>query len=181
MQLSQKKFLTDDEITQLLKNLKTVKNQLHVMAVKFALYTGARSAEVLEVTTSDLHANGSVYIIGKKNSNDKTVPLPRPFFERLRKYAKTLPAGSKLFPIKTRMFRHIWALVTPNKEKSLHCLRHTMGVKLYNNCEDVHAVKTVMGHKAISSSMRYLEFVESNKKLKSSIKGMWSNKLDSVS
>jgi len=178
MKLTQTKFLTDDELDQLRKNLAMTRNQFHVLLVEFALFTGARSAEIVEVRTSDLNNNGTVTIKGKKGSNDKTVPLPPAFFQRLKKYVSTIKNGGNIFPVSTRMFRKIWANVTPNKDKSLHSLRHTMGVKLYNNCEDIHAVKTMLGHKNISSSMVYLDFIEGNRKLKNSIKNMWNKKLD---
>lgn len=178
--MTQNKFLTDEELKQLRMNLKNTSNSFHVLLVEFALYTGARQSEILEVATNQLNNNGTVTIFGKKGSNDKTIPLPPMFFQKLKKHASTVASGELLFPIQTRMFRHIWSLVTPNKNKGLHSLRHTMGVKLYNNCENIHAVKTMLGHKNIQNTMVYLDYVESSKKLKTSIKGMWSNKLDNA-
>ena len=179
MNLTQNKFLTDTEIKELKRNLKNEKNQVHVLMIELAMFTGARSAEILEVTTDDF-PGAAVVIHGKKNSKNRTVPLPPAFAEKLAKFVKTIEPGAKLFPVSTRQFRKIWQKLTPNKEKSLHSLRHTMGVKLYNNCEDLHTVQTMLGHKGVQNTMVYLDYVEGNKKLKKSIKGMWSNKLDHV-
>lgn len=177
MNFTQNKFLNDEEIRQLRNNLATEKNPFYVLVIEAALYTGARSAEILEITTCDIN-KGMVTIRGKKNSNDRTVPLPAAYFKKLQAHAKTCEAGSRIFNITTRTFRRIWNLVRPSVNKTLHSLRHTMGVKLYNNCEDIHAVKTMLGHKNVQNTMTYLDYVEGNKKLKTSIKGMWSNKLD---
>lgn len=179
MNLTRNKFLTDDELKQLKWNLKHERNQFHILLVEFALYTGARSAEIVEVVKEDL-SKGTVTIYGKKNSNDRTILLPPAFFKRLETYVKTLENGRKLFPITTRAFRKIWCKVTPNRAKTLHSLRHTMGVKLYNNCSDIHVVRTILGHKSISNTMCYLEYVDSIKKQKQSIAGMWNKKLDNV-
>lgn len=176
--LTQNKFLTDNEIKELKRNLSWTKNRVHVMMIEFALYTGARQSEILEVVARDLNDDGTVIIHGKKGSNNRSVPLPANFYSRLKAFVKGLEANDKIFPVATRTFRHVWKQVTPNKLKSLHCLRHTMGVKLYNNCESIHTVKYFLGHKSITNSMVYLDFVESSRKAKKSINGMWSRKLD---
>lgn len=179
MKLTQNKFLTDEEIKLLKWQLKQEDNQTHVLMVEMAMFSGARSAEILEITKADV-SHGCVTIRGKKGGNDRTVPLPPSFFQKLKKFIKSFDDGDRIFPYTTQMFRYIWKKLSPNKNKSLHCLRHTMGAKLYNNCEDIHAVKTLLGHKNIQNTMVYLDYVEGNKKLKQSIKGMWSNKLDSA-
>ena len=175
--LTQNKFLSDKELDQLRMNLKNERNKVHVLMVELALFTGARSAEILEVKTEDFNGK-TVVIYGKKNSNNRTIPLSPAFAEKLSKYVKGLEEGSLLFPVSTRQFRKVWKKLTPNNNKSLHCLRHTNGVKLYNNCESLHTVKTMLGHVAISSSMLYLDFIEGDRKLKKAISGMWCNKLD---
>jgi len=177
MNLTQNKFLTDKELKDLKINLSNESNKVHVLMVELALFTGARSAEILAVTTDDFNGE-TVVIHGKKNSNDRTVPLPKNFVFKLKEYMKNISEGEHIFPVSTRQFRNVWKKLTPNKGKSLHSLRHTHGVKLYNNCEDLHTVKTVLGHKNVKNTMVYLDYVEGNKKVKKAISGMWSKKLD---
>ena len=105
--LTQNKFLSDKELDQLRMNLKNESNKVHVLMVELALFTGARSAEILEVKTEDFNGK-TVVIYGKKNSNNRTIPLSPAFAEKLSKYVKGLEEGSLLFPVSTRQFRKVW-------------------------------------------------------------------------
>lgn len=176
--LTQKKFLTDEEIKKLLETLKRHRGTRDSLVMSLALFSGARSAEVLQVRKQDL-MQGSVFIRAVKGSNDRLIPLPPWVYEDLSTFAQDLPNDSPLFPISTRHFRRIWHWYRPCK-KGLHALRHTFGVRAYNNCEDLHAVKGLLGHKAYQSTLVYLNYVQSQRTLRKKVKGMWDKKLDAA-
>jgi len=177
--LTQNKFLTDAEIHQFKMLCENHTGERDSILLRLSFYTGARPAEVLQIRPTDLSHN-KVTIFGKKNSNDRTVPLPGNFYKELLHYVTKQHTGSekKIFPISTRRFATIWDNWKPGGcSKSLKSLRHTFGVKLYLNCRDIMKVKYVLGHVTISSSMHYLTYVESMLGLKSAIIGMWEGEM----
>ena len=175
--LTQNKFLNDGEVQQLLKLCNKHKGKRDSIMLRFALFTGARQAEVLDVKKADF-GRGCVTIRGIKGSNNRTAILSPEFFTEISKFMEAMKDGDSLFPITTRTFRHIWQQWSPNRNKSGHCLRHTFGVRLYNNCEDIHLVKTALGHCSIQNTMKYLEFVESQRQMVTAVQGMWEKGLD---
>ncbi len=177
--LTQNKFLSDDEITRFKTLCEKHKGTRDSILLRLSFYTGARPAEVLEIRPCDISKN-QVTIFGKKNSNDRTVPIPNTFYKELLHYVTESHTKSehKIFTISTRRFQTIWDTWKPSKEKSLKSLRHTFGVKLYHNCRDIMKVKYMLGHVSISNTLVYLNYVENMVGLKTAIKGMWNKSLD---
>ena len=177
--LTQNKFLTDHEIERLKVSCEKHKGERDSILIRLSFYTGARPAEVLQVRPCDL-SNNQVTIFGKKNSDDRTVPVPATYYKELLYYVteQHIQDKEKIFPITTRRFAHIWDNWKPSKDKSLKSLRHTFGVKLYHNCRDIMKVKYMLGHKNIKNTLVYLTYVESIMGLKLAIRGMWNKPLD---
>lgn len=182
IQITENKHLNDPEIDYFLALLKRHKNERDSIMLRIALYTGARGCELLQIRVKDF-SKGSVTVKGAKGSNDRTLPLTSDdylFPLEIQNYIKTnsLKADDRLFPITTRMFRKIFAIWRPNPNKGAHSLRHTVGVKLFNSCENIHIVKTVLGHKSLTSTQVYLDYVESQRHLKKKMKGFLRRRLD---
>ena len=175
MALTEKKFLTDEEFSCLLRLCDRHRTTRDSILIRFILFTGARSCEALAVTRDSL-GKGCVALKGAKGSNDRTIPLPPKFYKELIDYVDRVE-GERLFPISTRMLRYIWRDYRPNFDKGVHCLRHTFGVRLYMNCEDIHAVKTALGHKSIINTQIYVDFVENVKTMRTKLNGMWDLKV----
>jgi len=175
--LTQKKFLTDDELELLFKFMKEIKGSRNYLLIMLALETGARQCEILAITKKDLELN-SVTVIGAKKSNDRTLDLPGYLYKEIMSYCKDMDDDEKIFKISTRMFRKIWKKYSPARNKSLHSLRHTQGVKLYHNCKDIDLVVYQLGHKDIRNTHKYSSYVKSKTELKRARKGMWKNRMD---
>jgi len=176
-QLTKNKFLSDAEVHLLITYLESRKGERDSLLLRLALYTGARSCEVLMIRKSDLR-DASVFVRGAKKSNDRIIPLRKSFFDELQRFCAEMHEDELLFKIKTRRFRKIWDMYRPNRNLGLHALRHTFGVKMYNSCADIKAVKTLLGHKSINNTMKYLDFVESQKKLRQFTESMWDKELE---
>jgi len=170
--LTKDKFLTDAEFNRLIDTLKKFNTDPNSLLIRLVLFTGARSVEALRVTPSDLE-NGAVFIRGAKGSNDREMHVPPDFFEELAEFAKAKGTDQRLFPISERHFRRIWDWWRPVK-KGGHCLRHTFGVRLYKATRDINVVRNALGHKNVKNTMVYLDFVESDEKLKGAVQGMWA-------
>jgi len=174
--LTENKFLTDQELEQLLVTCEKHGGRDSIV-IRFALYTGARGCEIRKIRKFHL-GKGAVTIYGAKGSNNRMVPLPPKFFQGVMEYCEEAGDKGFIFDVAVRTLRHMWGQYRPNPNKGFHCLRHSYGVRLYNNCEDIHAVKTALGHKNIQNTMVYLDFIEGQRKLKAAIRGMWGKKLD---
>jgi integrase len=178
--LTEKKFLTDDERKSLMELLNRHKGERDSIMIRLALLTGARGAsEILPIKPKDF-GNNSVTIKASKNSQDRTIPLDVAFFREIKTYITQQRIGmeDKVFPISDRQWRRIWDYWRPNPTKSSHCLRHTAGTLLYINCKDLMTVKAFLGHKQINNTMIYLQYVEGSRSLRNKMKGMWKNNID---
>ncbi len=176
--LTENKFLSDQELEQLLITCDKFGGRDSII-IRFTLFTGARGCEVRKVRKQDL-GKGTATIYGAKGSNNRMLPLPVKFFKELTEYCKNMNPDDFIFPVAERTLRHIWAQYRPNPKKGIHCLRHSFGIRMYNNCEDIHAVKTALGHVSIQNSIIYVDFIESQRKLKRIMNGMWRKKLDAA-
>lgn len=174
MTLTRQKFLSDDELEATFKLLDRHKGTRDSILIRLALFSGARSCEILQVKPRDLDSN-TVTIFGAKGSNDRTVPLPPDFFTELQAFvqAESVKAGDLIFPITTRHFRRIWSAWRPARNPKLHGLRHTLGVNFYRDTRDIHATKTLLGHRACSSTFVYLDYIEGAESLAEKMQGVF--------
>jgi integrase len=175
--LNPNKFLNDEELKCFLVKRKEARGTRNGIIMGLLLYTGARQCEISAIKKEHIY-NGGVFIFGRKNSNDGLALLPPSFYKELLAYVKEKPDSISLFPLNTSTLRRIWYKFTPNHNKGLHCLRHTYGIRYYNNSKDIHGTKNGLRHKNIKNSLVYLDYVEGIKIQAKNIKGMWTKKLD---
>lgn len=171
MALTRDKFLTDHEIAlleqSLMKRISNVDNLRDCVLLLLSLNTGARASEILAITKSDINVHeNSILIRGMKQGNDREIPLSKKFFPYVENYIQKLHDNtSKLFPIKYRRFEYIWENWRPVKKK-LHALRHSAAIRLYKKSRDIHLVKYLLGHRSITNTMIYLDYVHSQEHLR---------------
>ena len=176
------KYLTDVERDKLLVTLSRHPCRDSLL-LQLILYTGARGCEVLALRPEDFAFEGmlcKVNIKGAKGSNDRTVPLPRKFSIELREYLVS-HSGSKPFDITSRQLRYIWDQYRPTSTKGIHCLRHTAAILLYLNCRDILIVRSFLGHKSVTNTQVYLDFVLGVRELKKQMRGMWGQRIEDIS
>lgn len=168
MTLTKAKYLLDDEYRRL-EDITTrfmATNERDCLLLKLAMATGARASEILAVRKCDLVDN-SVYIRGLKGSNDRELPLKRPLYQKLQRYASKVD-GELLFPIGYRHFCHIWHTYRPAKKK-LHSIRHTFALRIFKRTKNIHLVKTALGHKSLLNTQIYMDYVYSQTELRRAI------------
>lgn len=175
--LNPNKFLNDDELKVFLDKRKEAKGTRNGIIMAILIYTGARQCELAAIKKEHIY-DGGIFIFGRKNSNNGLALVPPAFYKELIAYIKDMSDKVALFPYNTSTIRRIWYKFTPNHSKGLHCLRHTYGLRYYNNCKDIHGTKNGLRHKSIKNTMIYLDYVEGIKTQKKNIKGMWNKKLD---
>jgi len=180
--ITESKYLTDEEADHLIALCKQNKQDRDSILIRLLLYTGARGCEVLSLTAKDFSNQGTVTIRGAKGSNARTVPLTSDdylFPTEIRAYITTynIRPNQRLFPITTRRLRQIWDFWRPNKHKGSHSIRHTTGIKFYLACEDIHKVKSLLGHRQINNTQVYLDFCHGTRTLGKAMKGMWKKRI----
>lgn len=165
--LNKNKYLLDPEIERLEKVLDTYidKNERDCLLLQLALKTGARAQELLNLRKSDLNQyDETVYIRGIKGSNDREIPLKHDLFLKLKKHAE-VQSADLIFPISYNRFRQIWEHYRPI-EKKLHALRHTFAIRLYRKTKDIRLVQVALGHRNITNTMIYADYVYSQQELR---------------
>jgi site-specific recombinase XerD len=166
--LNKNKYLIDPEVERLERVLATdtVAEPRDVLLIELALKTGARATELLNLRHVDLNIyDQTVFIRGIKGSNDREIPIRKEVFDRLMAYAATVPRNTELFPIGYHRLRQIWDWYRPAPKK-FHSLRHTFAIRLYRKTKDLRLVQVALGHRNITNTMIYADYVYSQSELK---------------
>lgn len=166
-QLNKNKYLLAPESERLRKILTDFqdKDPRNCLLIWVALRTGARAQEVLNLKKVDLNPyDETVFIRGLKNSNDREIPLHSDLFKRLHRFSEQQP-GSSIFPITYSRLFQIWEIYRPVPKK-FHSLRHTFAIELYQKTKDLRLVQVALGHRNISNTMVYADYVYSQTELR---------------
>lgn len=163
--LNRNKYLLDAEVDRLEHILHSFidRDPRNCLLITLALQTGARAQELLNLQGEDLHPEDeSLFIHGLKGSNDRELPLRSELFARLR---KSLPAQGPLFPITYHRLYQIWHQYRPVTKK-FHSLRHTFAIRLYRKTKDLRLVQVALGHRNITNTMIYADYLYSQQELR---------------
>jgi len=166
--LNKNKYLLQPEIDRLLHILQSFqdKDARNCTLLWLLFHTGGRAQEILNLTIADLNTfDQTVYIRGLKGSNDREIPIPAWLFQRLERLASSVGGGDKLFPITYSRLRQIWENYRP-VHKKLHALRHTFAIQLYRKTKDIRLVQLALGHRNITNTMVYAEYMYSQEELR---------------
>ncbi len=165
--LNKNKYLLDPEFEKLIYLLKSNMDSdpRNTCLLLLALFTGARATELLSIRKSDLNSyDESIYICGIKGSNDRELPVHSWLFKALEKEASK-HNGDRLFPITYNRLRQIWQKYRP-VQKKFHSLRHTFAIRLYKKAKDIRLLQVALGHRNITNTMVYADYVYSQQELK---------------
>ncbi|HWU44197.1 MAG TPA: site-specific integrase [Bdellovibrio sp.] len=165
--LNKNKYLLTPETERLRKILKDFqdKDPRNCLMIWVALRTGARAQEVLNIQKSDLNPyDESVFIRGLKGSNDREIPLHSEIFQRLHRFSEK-QSGTKVFDISYNRLYQVWELYRPVPKK-FHALRHTFAIELYQKTKDLRLVQVALGHRNITNTMVYADYIYSQQELR---------------
>ena len=165
--INKNKYLLEPEYQHLELLLKRyiIKEPRNCLLIYIAMYTGARATEILNLEKEDMNVyEQSIFIHGIKGSNDREIPLPDWLFDSLEEHSKTI-TGEKLFDISYHRLRQIWGHYRPVKKK-FHCLRHTFAIRLYKKVKDIRLLQIALGHRNITNTMVYADFIYSQTEMR---------------
>lgn len=161
--MNKTKYLLEPEMRMLQETLERNKeaDARNCTVLWLLLHTGARATEILNVTAGDInHPERSVLLRGIKGSNDREIPLPLWLYQRVARIE-----GDRLFPISYSRLKQIWDLYRPVPKK-LHATRHTFAIRLYEKTKDIRLVQSALGHRSISSTMVYANYLYTQRELR---------------
>ncbi|MDD3439662.1 MAG: site-specific integrase [Clostridiaceae bacterium] len=150
------RWLTLEEEQRLLANA-TTPHWLKAIII-FALQTGMRRGEILNLTWMDIDFKGrNIFVRPGKNGEARTVPMSGEAFNAL-KNIKAMDISGRLFPVSLSSLRDAFAKAKGRSgidNLHFHDLRHTFATRLVQNGVDIYTVSKLLGHKSITMTTRY--------------------------
>lgn len=173
--ITTKKVLSHNERENLVRVLSRTLHLNHEgrngLMLTLILECGLRASELLNLKVRDFNFDlQQVFIESLKGSNARELPLRPSRARELKRFllwknkAESLGQinpDSFIFDIGYTRLYQLWLWYRPNSEKTLHCLRHTFAVNLYEKTKDVKIVQLALGHRNIQNTMVYLDFAYS--------------------
>lgn len=165
--LNKNKYLLKPEVDRLRQILTQfeIQDPRNCFLISLALRTGGRAQEILNLQKSDLNTyDQTVFIRGIKGSNDREIPLAPRFFDSFIRWSQTT-SGTRVFDISYQRLYQVWEFYRPTPKK-FHSLRHTFAIELYQKTKDIRLVQVALGHRNITNTMIYADYVYSQTELK---------------
>lgn len=166
-------FVRNDEMNKLLDDSffeYSFSGQRDKLIIYILYYTGIRLSELINLKVSDV-ANDTIKVVGKRNK-ERVVPISKKLLSLINEYRALKAKGSFIevnnsFLLVTdkgdklyekfvfRKVKHYLSLVTTQKNKSPHVLRHTFATQMLNAGADLNAIKELLGHSDLSATQVY--------------------------
>jgi integrase len=168
LRLTKAKYLLDHEYRRLVEITNTYMktDNRDCLLLRLAMETGARAQEVLNVKKEDFN-DGSIYIYGLKGSNDRELPLRKSLYNGILRYADS-HNEERVFPISYQRLDQVWRKWRPVPKK-FHSLRHTFALRVFKKTNDINIVKAALGHKSITNTQIYMDYVYTQRELRKAI------------
>lgn len=139
--------------------------------VELLFGTGIRLAELLEIKERDIDFyNKKILILGKRNKL-RFVPMYSTLIHELKLYLEkkeksklqnnsehliVTKEGKKAYPkLVYRVVNKYLSMITSQKKRSPHILRHSFATSLLDNGADLNAIKELLGHAGLSATQIY--------------------------
>jgi site-specific recombinase XerD len=157
-------ILSREEVWRLLAAPPHPRHRLLLTTVYAA---GLRVSEAIALKVSDIDPDRmTMRIVQGKGAKDRYVPLAARLLHDLRAYWKSAPPGVWLFanrqgtrPIDVTVAQRVYTLAKLragiHKQGGIHALRHAFATHLLEAGTDLHTVQRLLGHRHISTTMRY--------------------------
>ena len=150
------RWLTYDEEKQILQLCESWGDQDMKDAIIVSIDTGVRASELLRIKRSDIDKEG-LYIGESKNGDPRLVPCTSRVRNTLEIRSKTTNKNL-LFDFQVNWYRDRFDKIRnilDLKDVVWHTLRHTCASRLVQGGVPLTHVKEWMGHKTITTTMRY--------------------------
>ena len=139
----------------------------HRLVLTTVYAAGLRVSEAIALKVADIDADRmTIRIEQGKGAKDRYVPLAARLLQDLRAYWTSTPPQVWLFanrqgtrPIDITVAQKIYTMAKLRagiqKQGGIHALRHAFATHLLEAGTDLHTVQRLLGHRQISTTMRY--------------------------
>jgi len=149
------RWLTYEEEEQLLKSASP---EWLSRVIKFALHTGMRRGEILDIKWSSINFKRRLVTVERaKYSKKRSIPMNETLFNLLMQ-PRVLDTRNRVFPYSASAVKDAFSRARDKagiKNFKFHDLRHTFATRLVQNGVDLYKIKDLLGHKDLQMSMRY--------------------------
>lgn len=162
-------ILSPDEVSQIIKATGNLKYRTLLMLI---YSSGLRISEAINLRVSDIDSQRmTLHIRDAKGHKDRYVILSPVMDQALRTYWKVCRFSNYVFPSKdnpdkpisigmaSQKFKAAKTKAGITKEGGIHSLRHGFATHMLESGVDIFAIKSLLGHASIQSTVRYLDFV----------------------
>lgn len=167
---SQKKLFPVLSIGEIKRLFSSVKNEKHLMVLKFFYFSGVRLSELINLKVKDIDfEREQIHIISGKGRKDRFINLRKIFESELKEYLKNKDLNEYLFLGKNgkyskRTIQKICSVYTKKagiiKNVTPHTLRRTFATHLIENKNDIYKVSKLMGHANTSTTEGYISYAK---------------------
>ncbi|MBX9890203.1 MAG: tyrosine-type recombinase/integrase [Amoebophilaceae bacterium] len=165
-------FLQEKELLSALDqypSTTTFANLRDKLVLELLYGTGMRLAELLTLREVDIHGDGTIKVIGKRNK-ERIIPFPKPLKGYIAAYlmaknnqgyhpSPTLlvtDRGNPCYPMFIyRIVKKYLATTTRASQHSPHILRHTFATHLLDKGADLQSIKELLGHSSLAATQIY--------------------------
>jgi integrase/recombinase XerC len=140
-----------------------------ILIMELLCGTGMRLSELINIKQTDIN-NFEIKVTGKGNK-ERIIPITKnivsfiSLYKEKRKEEFTLQKndfllwtnkGDKLYEkFVYRVVNHYLGLVTNEKKRSPHTMRHSFATNMLNNGAQLHTIKEILGHASLSATQVY--------------------------
>jgi integrase len=132
----------------------------------FAVNTGMRRGEILNLGWSDISWERNVIVVRKtKSGRDRSVPINSAVAEVLKARLQLISSG-KVFSISPKTLSSAFTTLARRagiENLRLHDLRHTFATRLSDAGIDPFTIADILGHRDLNITKRYTHVLESNR------------------
>ena len=167
-------ILSAQEVERIIKGVSNIKHRTLLMVIYGA---GLRVSEAVNLRMNDIDRDRmTLHIRCAKGGKDRYVILSPVVYQALRAYWKACRFKEYVFPSKSnpnkplstqraaQVFKSAKKEAGITKAGGIHGLRHAFATHLLESGADIFAIKTLLGHASIQSTVRYLDFVPNRHK-----------------
>jgi integrase/recombinase XerD len=166
-------ILSQQEVARIIKATFNLKHR-SILIVAYG--AGLRASEVASLRVGDIDSDrGCIHIREAKGRKDRYVPLSPVMLNTLRHYWKQCRLGLKkendfIFPGTSggalcpatigAIYKHSKNLAGIKKDGGVHALRHAFATHALEAGADIYAIKQILGHSSMTSTVRYLRMTD---------------------
>lgn len=152
------KSLTHEQARKLIRAAAAYSHRAHAIYYTF-LHTGIRKKELLALEPHHIqYKEKLIYIFNGKGKKDRVIPMSDELELVLKRWEERRPNHEKFFCLSEVTLKRLKRKIQQDLDFhfSNHICRHTFGTLMIRNGADLLAVKDIMGHADIKTTMGYL-------------------------